>query len=564
MTSHTYEPHGYEHGNHPAFDENTKYDYDLPSPVSAEVHKGFLGNEPFAARQRKKRTLIDSIISTAFFKCWHLMTFFLLWATIIVVVNKSGKKMQMPDTLLKLNHSVGTVLGFVTSTRTTTSFARYNEGRNLWSKLIYNSRTLSRIIWFNIPDRTDDDGNTTPELKARDLIEKKTILNLVLAHAVSLKHYLRHEDGIYYKDLYYLVKFLPAYVEHQSMGTPTAQDGDKVFRDMNVPINPFLDPNRNEPSEDRSWHTDESNNHHNPYNVPLPRSPLPPRSAVAPRSPFYSSSRPGTPKMSTRRRLMSRMGFHRSRHAGAPAKAAILSKQDEAFLLPAKKPPKYHLFDLFPFSLLVKFLSQKYKDRQSKRARMKELLRRKRVNHNLPLEISLYIGSYVTMIQKRKMADNLTMNVMNQSLNNMVDAATNLERIATTPLPFIYSIHMWLITLIYCFLLPLQIYKTMKVLTIPSTGLMAFFYFGFLVAGEELEDPFGYDKNDLDLDHFTNNIMRNELMSITSAPPPDPTRWMFVPENNVLFSTNLDERFTPNEWTNMRAKRIQNSLRMMP
>jgi predicted membrane chloride channel (bestrophin family) len=258
------------------------------------------------------------------------------------------------------------------------------------------------------------------------------------------------------------------------------------------------------------------------------------------------------------------MGFHRSRHGGAPAKGAILSKQDEVFLLPAKKPPKYHLLDLFPFSLLVRFLSQNYKDRQSKRAKMKELLRRKRVNHNLPLEISLYIGSYVTMIQRRKIADNLTMNVMNTHLNQMVDAATNLERLATTPLPFIYGIHMWLITLLYCFLLPLQIYKTMKVLTIPFTGLMAFFYFGFLVAGEELEDPFGYDKNDLDLDHFTNNIMRNELTSITSAPPPDPTRWMFVPENNVLFSTNLDERITPDEWANMGAMRIQNSLRMMP
>ncbi|KAF9003685.1 hypothetical protein BDQ17DRAFT_1355707, partial [Cyathus striatus] len=68
--------------------------------------------------------------------------------------------------------------------------------------------------------------------------------------------------------------------------------------------------------------------------------------------------------------------------------------------------------------------------------------------------------------------------------------------------------------------------------------------------------------------------MHNELTSITSTPPPDPTKWMFffffkknpmfVPENNVLFSTNLDERFTPNEWTNMGAMRIQNSVRMMP
>lgn len=56
--------------------------------------------------------------------------------------------------------------------------------------------------------------------------------------------------------------------------------------------------------------------------------------------------------------------------------------------------------------------------------------------------------------------------------------------------------------------------------------LQSFIFFGFLVAGEEIEsmyffspcfrlaltevraDPFGYDKNDLNLDHFTNNIIR--------------------------------------------------------
>jgi predicted membrane chloride channel (bestrophin family) len=195
---------------------------------------------------------------------------------------------------------------------------------------------------------------------------------------------------------------------------------------------------------------------------------------------------------------------------------------------------------------------------------MKELLRRKRVNHNLPLEISMYIGSYISMVQRRKIADPLSINVMNQTLNSMVDAATNLERIITTPLPFIYGIHMWLIALIYCFLLPLQIYKDMKWLTIPSTSLMTFVYFGFLVAGEELEDPFGYDKNDLDLDHFTENIMKNELKAITSAPPPDPNRWIYVPENNVLFATNLEERVTPNEWANYGPERIMRRLREMP
>ena len=48
-------------------------------------------------------------------------------------------------------HSLGTVLGFVISYRTSSSFDRYNEGRRLWSSVILGARTFSRFIWFHVP-----------------------------------------------------------------------------------------------------------------------------------------------------------------------------------------------------------------------------------------------------------------------------------------------------------------------------------------------------------------------------------------------------------------------------
>jgi hypothetical protein len=39
----------------------------------------------------------------------------------------------------------------------------------------------------------------TAELKARAMVEKKSTINLLEAFAVAVKHYLRGEDGIYYK-----------------------------------------------------------------------------------------------------------------------------------------------------------------------------------------------------------------------------------------------------------------------------------------------------------------------------------------------------------------------------
>lgn len=37
------------------------------------------------------------------------------------------------------------------------------------------------------------------EIKAKTLVEKKTVINLLGAYAVAVKHYLRGEDGIYYE-----------------------------------------------------------------------------------------------------------------------------------------------------------------------------------------------------------------------------------------------------------------------------------------------------------------------------------------------------------------------------
>jgi len=43
------------------------------------------------------------------------------------------------------------------------------------------------------------ENQTMDEMKARSMVEKKSVINLLEAFAVSLKHYLRGEDSIYYK-----------------------------------------------------------------------------------------------------------------------------------------------------------------------------------------------------------------------------------------------------------------------------------------------------------------------------------------------------------------------------
>ncbi|KAG6811349.1 hypothetical protein H0H92_007856 [Tricholoma furcatifolium] len=398
---------------------------------------------------------------------------------------------------------------------------------------------------------------TAEEMKARSLVEKKTIINLLEAFAVSVKHYLRGEDGIYYEDLYYLVKFLPAYAFPPSIPSDTdAKSSEAHGADPSSPGSSSFLPRRtsvNDPALS-------------------PTLPVPATSPRARKTSFLSPVKEKHDHLSL---------FHshsHSHHARTPSKEKmILARGDEGFLLPARDPPRYHLFDLFPFSLLVRCLTKRGAALKGKKAaKLRAKMRQNTISHNLPLEISLYLNRKQTDVPTISTSLGLSpeasillyiqrltgrADALVAALNQLVDALTGLERILTTPIPFSYSIHLWVVTLIYCLVLPFQIWSYLKWLTIPSTVIISFMFFGFLVAGEEIENPFGYDKNDLNLDHFTHNIIRNELRAITSAPPPDISRWAFAAENDLLFSPSVDaERIPPAEWLQRGHVAMQKSL----
>ncbi|KAF8871274.1 Bestrophin, RFP-TM, chloride channel-domain-containing protein, partial [Gymnopilus junonius] len=71
---------------------------------------------------------------------------------------------------------------------------------------------------------------------------------------------------------------------------------------------------------------------------------------------------------------------------------------------------------------------------------------------------------------------------------------------------------------IYLFFLPFQLVTQFQYYTIPGVAIAAFIYLGFLAAGEEIEQPFGYDHNDLDLDLFCHSIIHNELKQLRTTP----------------------------------------------
>ncbi|KAG2098703.1 Bestrophin, RFP-TM, chloride channel-domain-containing protein [Suillus discolor] len=472
----------------------------------------------------------NALLATALFRCWHILIFFGAWSTAICVVNYNGHHVSLQPTLITV---FGTVLGFVISYRTTSSFERYNEGRRLWSQIVLGSRTFARTVWLHVPDNAYPSAQALTdqqkeEYKAKTLIEKKSVVNLLEAFAVAVKHYLRGEDGIYYEDLYYLVKFLPKYPFPPTI--PSVDLDRTSITSDGVPASP------------RSGHFHGSLTRRTPApgQLPLPNTAPTPSLRVATEKTLHTDGRP---------------------QRGVKFSTAPVD------LFPAMNPPKYSLLDLFPFSLLVWMLTKDGLRKNGAAVKGKRAAKRRATMrsqyYNIPLEISLYLGSYVSALQSRKVVDAPTTTVLLATITQLVDALTGLERILTTPIPFSYSIHLWLVTVVYCLALPFQVWSTLKWVTIPATVVASFIFFGFLVAGEEIENPFGYDKNDLNMDHFVHNIIRRELHAIMAMPPPDPSVWAFSEENDLLFaSLDTEERVSPSEWVQRGISKMQNALRV--
>lgn len=93
-------------------------------------------------------------------------------------------------------------------------------------------RTLTRGIWTGVK-----------ELDAKDVVEKKSVLNILVAFAVATKHYLREEYSYEYDDLKDLINHLPKYATPSSTQSLESQEKkkDKIFRlnahDLETPSN---------------------------------------------------------------------------------------------------------------------------------------------------------------------------------------------------------------------------------------------------------------------------------------------------------------------------------------
>ena len=112
--------------------------------------------------------------------------------------------------------------------------------------------------------------------------------------------------------------------------------------------------------------------------------------------------------------------------------------------------------------------------------------------------------------------------VVDDTLSAMAAAAAACERIKGTPIPFSYTLLLHRTAYLYCFLLPFGLVDSIGFMTPFVVGIVAYTFFGLDALGDEIEEPFGIEANDLPLDAICRTIEINMRESLGEANLPEP------------------------------------------
>ncbi|KAF8803559.1 UPF0187-domain-containing protein [Phlegmacium glaucopus] len=98
------------------------------------------------------------------------------------------------------------------------------------------------------------------------------------------------------------------------------------------------------------------------------------------------------------------------------------------------------------------------------------------------------------------------LNGLNQTISGLVDQLTAMERIANTPIPKSYSVHLKQCVTLYLFALPTVLVNDFGWGTVPVVTAIAFTFMGIEGIADEIEMPFGNDEHDLPLERYCEDL----------------------------------------------------------
>ncbi|KAJ7206054.1 Bestrophin, RFP-TM, chloride channel-domain-containing protein [Mycena pura] len=456
-------------------------------------------------------------------KIWPAVLLHTLFALAVVYLwDVLPEKPVIPNVMLTV---LGVVIGFVISYRAMSGYDRYWMGRAAWSDVIKNARTLGRVIWYHVPPRLTP---KTPEETAsgkvirsvqelnKAMAEKRMALDLILGFTVALKHHIRGELGIYYDDLYHLVRPLhdhshttkqtQAYMA-ESAAAVTPRRGAGIISALHLPHAKTPPP-------------------------PATTSGAPKGAALHPSGNVYGTFDPS--RTGSRSSLKQTLQHSSSRESLNSHHAPLLPGVDPNHMTEHTEIAQ----DLIPFAGVFSGIRRWFHSKFGKKEPLipqynggrperkwagpihpdvKLLKRKAETGENLPEEVLRCLSEWCSVLEDRGTVGSGLGGILG-GIAAFEGSLATLEHILTTPLPFVFSVHIRHTVWLYLFLLPFQLVSDFGWHTVPAVAIGAFIYLGFVAAGEEIEQPFGYDENDLDLDLFCQDIIRMDIESLKASP----------------------------------------------
>ena len=141
---------------------------------------------------------------------------------------------------------------------------------------------------------------------------------------------------------------------------------------------------------------------------------------------------------------------------------------------------------------------------------------------NQPDYLMKKMGEDLALCLREKRIDSCLATNVDATLSGMCAAAASCERIKSTPIPFSYTLLLHRTAYLYCFLLPFGLVDSVGFMTPFVVAIVAYTFFGLDALGDEIEEPFGVDANDLPLNAICRAIEINLRESLEDVNLPKP------------------------------------------
>ncbi len=140
---------------------------------------------------------------------------------------------------------------------------------------------------------------------------------------------------------------------------------------------------------------------------------------------------------------------------------------------------------------------------------------------NLPDKVLQQVGARFSALTEQGVLSEWRYTQLEARLVSLSQVQASCERIKTTPLPFPYTLLLHRTIYLFCILLPFAMAEPLGWLTPVFTAIVSYTFFGLDEIGDDLEDPFGFDENDLPCNALLRTLEREVLAALgeTDLPP---------------------------------------------